>query len=451
MRSSWPLALFALALVACEADAPAALDAGPAADATVPRDARPRPDANGAADTGGDEDAAEVVDAGEVCQPSCVNRDCGDDGCGGSCGTCDRASTCSAAGLCEPVDTCRNGLLDPGEQRTDCGGPCPPCPARACTRDDSPLVPDGYDCVWNEEFGGAAGGGQAARALSQSKWTFQNLDVNGEAQNYTNRECTDPEHASDWNYCVQDGLLEIRARNDGIDCTDGPDADDQPDNPDCALDWGQARGATGYTSGRIMTKHKAAFQYGYIEFRARMPQYDRAVPESGFWPAIWLLGNNISEGPPPGDTAWPACGEFDIMEWRSPGNHMGWNSIWANEAGGLDSCAGGAPGCGPCAGGSCTGVYQAGDRWVWAGWGDFPHEDFHVYGLLWTEERMEVFIDGDKMSTFFIGPAQDEFQKEMYLIVNLAIGGALGGAIQITDWSKATLEVDYLRWYQALE
>jgi len=39
-----------------------------------------------------------------LCAPACEGRDCGDDGCGGSCGDCDPYSTCDAQGRC--VSTC---------------------------------------------------------------------------------------------------------------------------------------------------------------------------------------------------------------------------------------------------------------------------------------------------------------------------------------------------------
>ncbi|MEM7678645.1 MAG: glycoside hydrolase family 16 protein, partial [Myxococcota bacterium] len=363
----------------------------------------------------------------------------------------DAGSPLDAAGVQVPPE-CTNGLRDPQEEGVDCGGPCSVrCTPMDCTAEDSPFVPEGYDCVWHEEFGGTAQQGQPRQRLNQQVWIFQNLNVNGEAQNYTNRECTDSAHFANWNYCVEDGVLTIRARDDGIDCQDGSDADNQPDNQDCALDWDEARGATDYTSGRIITKNTVAFQYGYIEFRARLPQFDR-TPESGLWPAIWLLGNNITEGPPPGDTPWPGCGEFDILEWKSPSNNMGWNALWLGGDETLSACSsfpqGGAAVCGPCSGGPCRGVEANGDRWVWTGWDRFPHSVYHTYGLLWTAEKMDVFIDGEKMSTFRLGPSESEFQQPMFLIVNLAVGGSLGGAIEVSDWSTATLQVDYLRWYR---
>jgi beta-glucanase (GH16 family) len=63
-----------------------------------------------------------------------------------------------------------------------------------------------------------------------------------------------------------------------------------------------------YKSTRITTKDKVEFQYGTIEVRAKLPL------GHGLWPAIWMLGHDIS------DIGWPACGEIDIMEYvgRAP-------------------------------------------------------------------------------------------------------------------------------------
>jgi hypothetical protein len=55
-------------------------------------------------------------------------------------------------------------------------------------------------------------------------------------------------------------------------------------------------GPAEWTSGKIHTNGKVFFKYGYLEISAKMPK------GVGTWPALWLLGKNISEG-----TAWPAC------------------------------------------------------------------------------------------------------------------------------------------------
>jgi hypothetical protein len=44
------------------------------------------------------------------CIPNCAGRDCGDDGCGGSCGTCDDGLFCNGVESCDPQDGCVAGI-----------------------------------------------------------------------------------------------------------------------------------------------------------------------------------------------------------------------------------------------------------------------------------------------------------------------------------------------------
>lgn len=73
---------------------------------------------------------------GPVCAPRCANRSCGDDGCGGSCGTCNANQSCEpASGICRNLQ-CGDGDIDDGET---CDPPAS-CPAAcddgdACTGD----------------------------------------------------------------------------------------------------------------------------------------------------------------------------------------------------------------------------------------------------------------------------------------------------------------------------
>ncbi|RJO65309.1 MAG: hypothetical protein C4523_16240 [Myxococcales bacterium] len=59
---------------------------------------------------------------GDTCTPACSEKECGDDGCGGSCGVCDAGKVCFEFACCTP--DCR------GKQCGDdlCGGDCGPCP-----------------------------------------------------------------------------------------------------------------------------------------------------------------------------------------------------------------------------------------------------------------------------------------------------------------------------------
>jgi hypothetical protein len=64
-----------------------------------------------------------------TCDPSCSgSRICGDDGCGGSCGTCQQGSTCNSSGQCDLNSSCSDGIQNQGETGPDCGGPCAACP-----------------------------------------------------------------------------------------------------------------------------------------------------------------------------------------------------------------------------------------------------------------------------------------------------------------------------------
>ncbi|HVZ72478.1 MAG TPA: glycoside hydrolase family 16 protein [Polyangia bacterium] len=324
----------------------------------------------------------------------------------------------------------------------------------------SSFVPSGYGCVWHDEFGGAQGLGEARANLDETSWSFQEINVNSELQAYTTRQClASPDH---WNLCVEDGRLRILGRHESIVCDANNDG--VVDNPDCAPHYTEPfHASANYTSGRLITKHKVHFPDGYIEFRVKLPEADRAgAPESGMWPAVWMLGESINQGPAPGSTAWPNCGEIDIMEWATSGgvSHQGWNAIW-NGPGGTNACSAwpqnGNAACGPCpvANGECVGEVVNGTRYEMTGWTGFDHHAWHTYGFKWentgnnTTDQMTYFIDGVRMGVLHLGAEQAAFKNDMFLTINLALGGTLGGPIAVTDWNDAYVDLDYVRWYRA--
>ncbi len=64
-----------------------------------------------------------------VCQPDCMGKVCGSDGCGGTCGGCATGLVCSGAGLCVCVPDCASKACG----ADGCGGTCGSCPAgEAC-------------------------------------------------------------------------------------------------------------------------------------------------------------------------------------------------------------------------------------------------------------------------------------------------------------------------------
>jgi len=61
-----------------------------------------------------------------TCTPSCAGRQCGDDGCGGSCGLCIYPQTCGAYGKC--VSKCTPSCAGRECGSDGCGGSCGSCP-----------------------------------------------------------------------------------------------------------------------------------------------------------------------------------------------------------------------------------------------------------------------------------------------------------------------------------
>lgn len=62
------------------------------------------------------------------CRASCTGKTCGDDGCGGSCGTCEAGIGC-VENRCLDRSICSDGIRNGEETDVDCGGRvCDPCP-----------------------------------------------------------------------------------------------------------------------------------------------------------------------------------------------------------------------------------------------------------------------------------------------------------------------------------
>ena len=231
--------------------------------------------------------------------------------------------------------------------------------------------------IFAEEF-------NSSGALDSSRWAY---DLgrgdggwgNNESQFYTNR----PE-----NVFVDNGILKITAKKENLE-------------------------GAAYTSTRIKTQGKFNFKYGKVEVRAKLPQ------GGGTWPAIWMLGSNITS------VGWPAAGEIDIME------HVG------NNPGKIISAIHTPSSYGNTQNKAVTTVQNV-------------TTEFHVYGLEWTPEKLVFSVDGNVHYTYNSANKNAStwpFDSNMFIILNVAVGGALGGTID-PDFVSGTMEVDYVRVYQ---
>ena len=172
-----------------------------------------------------------------------------------------------------------------------------------------------------------------------------------------------------------------------------------------------------YTSASLVTLGKQSFLYSRIEVRAKLPT------GKGAWPAIWMLGTNMRQ------VGWPACGEIDIME------NVGFdpNMIHANIHTQLYN--------------HTRGTGKGNSIEV-----DKPYETFHIYAIEWFEDHIDFFVDDNKYFTFKnegTGNATWPYDKEHYLILNLAIGGEWGAQHGIDDSIfPQKYYVDYVRAYK---
>ena len=164
-----------------------------------------------------------------------------------------------------------------------------------------------------------------------------------------------------------------------------------------------------YTSGRFDTQGKVSFQYGYIEARMKMPV------GGNNWPAFWALGDNIT------NVGWPRSGEIDIAETGGNTPLRASSAIhFLNGGGGADY------------------VYRELVN------GTNYQNDFHTYGLAWTPNSMQLYVDRQLFWTVLPNNLNGvwSFNDPFFLILNNATGG-FGG--NYDGWAKSYTTIDYVR------
>ena len=255
-----------------------------------------------------------------------------------------------------------------------------------------PTPPADYELVWSDEFD------QRSVVPDSSNWNFD-LGYgdegwgNDEWQLYTNT----PE-----NIIVENGNMVITAL---WDSTLFP----EPGKRDGSI-----------TSARVNTKNKFSMKYGKIQARIKPPT------DAGMWPAFWMLGNDIDV------IGWPYCGEIDIME-MSPLLYNDKTTIctmhWWND---LDSSY------------ATYGTTKQFDVSL--------SDDYHIFEVEWDQQRIVGKVDD---ITYFVKVIEqgsmDEFYRKFFIILNVAVGGNLGGPPdQTTQWPQH-MYVDWIRAYQKAE
>jgi beta-glucanase (GH16 family) len=178
-----------------------------------------------------------------------------------------------------------------------------------------------------------------------------------------------------------------------------------------------------YTSARLKTEGLFSFQYGRIEFRAEVPE------AQGFWPAAWLMGNNIATA------NWPACGEMDVLERVNAAGNPDWNEGSIHGTGFTGSNLG------------TTYDFPSGE--TASGW--------HTYGMIWSKGSVAYYVDDptqpyvtytpSSISGFSGSAWPFDGGQANFIILNLAVGGDWPGSPNSSTPFPAQMLVDYVRIY----
>jgi len=227
--------------------------------------------------------------------------------------------------------------------------------------------------------------------LDTTKWKYETG-----ATGWGNKEWQD--YRDEGNVEVSDGTLKITAKL-----------------------VGEGQKVGDYTSARINSIE--TFTYGRYEIRAKMPDWKG----KGNWPAIWMLGEDLRS------SGWPRCGEIDILEYvsyQADKVHFNFHSKANNHMNDTNVSSGPVT-------------------------LETAEEEFHNYGILWTETKIQCYLDTpDNITLSFDRPAEFDksnwpFDHPFYFILNVAVGGGWGGLEGVDDSIfPATMEVDYVRVYQ---
>ncbi len=166
-----------------------------------------------------------------------------------------------------------------------------------------------------------------------------------------------------------------------------------------------------YTSSRLKSQGLYSFTYGRVEVKAKLPA------SQGTWPAIWMLGSNFST------VGWPQSGEIDIMEQTGADKNTTLATChWFDTASASKADYG-----------ETTAISNA-------------SSEFHIYTLEWTDTAIKVYLDDVKFYEL-TNNANLPFNADFFLILNVAMGGSLGGTID-PAFTEDTMEIDYVKVFQ---
>lgn len=233
--------------------------------------------------------------------------------------------------------------------------------------------------------------------LNTANWTCENGD--GSQYGISGWGNNEKEYYRSQNASVQNGNLVLTAKK-------------------------ETYGGYPYTSARLKTQSKVTATRGRIEARISLPQ------GTGLWPAFWMLPQSNYE-----NQGWPHSGEIDIMEAKGRLNNCTSAALhYSNDTN--------------------QHAYQTGSN-VYQD--DTTIDDYHTYGVEWTDSKMVFFCDSNQFFTVnrstwhslaYSNGSSGPFDQPFYVILNLAVGGQFDNNQEpASSFQSAVMKVDYVRIY----
>lgn len=256
----------------------------------------------------------------------------------------------------------------------------------SCDTEETQTVATFKELVMADEF-------DTDGAPNSAIWNYDIGDgtANGLPAGWGNGELQYYTDRSD-NVTVQNGLLIITAKQESF-------------------------GNSNYTSARLLTKGKFEQTYGRFEARIRLPN------GKGLWPAFWLLGDDSN-----GTEIWPQIGEIDIMEYVGDEPSTVFGTVH---------------GPGYSGGESISKSYKLDN--------DRFDNGFHIFGVEWGPDYINWYVDDVLYSQLTPEDVPGEWvfnRGPFYIILNVAVGGALPGSPNEETVFPQTMLVDYVRVYK---
>jgi beta-glucanase (GH16 family) len=163
-----------------------------------------------------------------------------------------------------------------------------------------------------------------------------------------------------------------------------------------------------YTSGRLQSDGKFQFSFGRVEVRAKLPA------GQGSFPAILLMGTGAN---------WPQSGEIGMMEqWGQDKS-----SLYCSTLSGTSS--------------------DINQKITFSD----ATSDFHVYALEWYSDHMVFLIDDAQVAQASFDTTSPFYTGKFYIVLDVAIGGTMGGTIGDASAFPMDMVLDYVRVYSQLQ